>query len=255
MRAPRARAPSCRRGDSSPCERACAVGLWPTTMAAGTSSGRRLDEGEHLLGVGPVEVLVEAAARVDRPCRPSTSSAVAAVRAAGDTRATCGRGTPLEARTAARRRRRRRAARARWRRAGPAAPAPGRSPRRRAAGRSPSWRGEQPRGCGAGCVACLRRHQPRAKAACRQRTARSTSLLGDDARRPDGRGRDHVDVDLLVGQGLEHGGRDAGVRLHAHPDQRDPGHVGIGRDARRAQLVGVGLGGLHGDRQVGGGAR
>ena len=52
--------PFLSRADSRPCDRECAVGLWPTTMAASTSSGRAAQEGEHLFGVGPVEVLVEA---------------------------------------------------------------------------------------------------------------------------------------------------------------------------------------------------
>ena len=53
-------------------------------------------------------------------------------------------------------------------------------------------------------------------------------------------GGDHLDVDALVGQGGEHGLGHARVAAHAHPDDRDLGHVLVDGDVLEADL---GLGG------------
>ena len=182
--------------------------------------GQSAEAGQHLLGIGPVESRRRSGARADRsraartarPWPPCGRPATRARPGAG--------GRRFECRAEALRPTRRTAARARWRRAAPAGPAPGRSRRRPEADRPPSWRGAAATACGRPSSWC---HQPRSKAACRRADGPLDVGLGDDARGPDGRGRDHVDVDLLVGQRLEHGGGDARVRLHARPRRARPG--------------------------------
>src|SRR5690606_25558464 len=49
--------------------------------------------------------------------------------------------------------------------------------------------------------------------------------LLDHAGDADGRGGDHLDVDVVVGQDLEHLGRHPRVGLHAGTDDRDPADV------------------------------
>src|SRR5262245_35242148 len=60
--------------------------------------------------------------------------------------------------------------------------------------------------------------------------------LEDDAADPDGRGRDHLDVDARLGEGLEHGRGHAGVRLHPGPDEADPGDGVVADHGGRADL-------------------
>ncbi len=49
----RAATPFLSRGESRPCERECAVGLWPTTMAAVTPSGSARREASTSSGSAP----------------------------------------------------------------------------------------------------------------------------------------------------------------------------------------------------------
>ena len=58
-------------------------------------------------------------------------------------------------------------------------------------------------------------------------------VFGDDARDPDRRRADHLDVDALVRERLEHLGGDTRVRLHARADERDPTDVLVGAEAAR----------------------
>ena len=51
--------------------------------------------------------------------------------------------------------------------------------------------------------------------------------VAHDARDPDRRRADHLDVDSFVGERLEHLGGDAGVGLHARADERDATDLGI----------------------------
>ena len=67
---------------------------------------------------------------------------------------------------------------------------------------------------------------------CRACTDRSTSSAATTQRDADRRGRDHLDVDAVVGQRLEHRRRDARVGLHAGADQRDPADVLVVRSRR-----------------------
>ncbi len=57
-------------------------------------------------------------------------------------------------------------------------------------------------------------------------------VFGDDARDPDGRGADHLDVDAFGRQRLEHLRRDAGMRLHARADEGDASDLFVGAEAR-----------------------
>jgi hypothetical protein len=57
-----------------------------------------------------------------------------------------------------------------------------------------------------------------------------------DARDTDGRRRQDLDVDVGLGERLEHVGRDPGVRLHAGSDERHLPDVRVGLDALRADL-------------------
>ena len=85
-------------------------------------------------------------------------------------------------------------------------------------------------------------------------------VLVHDARDADRRRRDHLDVDALGGEGLEHLRRDTGVGLHARADERDAadGVVEVGTagvdldddlvdDLHRAGELVAG----HGERDVG----
>ena len=58
-------------------------------------------------------------------------------------------------------------------------------------------------------------------------------VLGDHARDPDRRRADHLDVDALGRERLEHLGGDAGMRLHARADERDAADVLVGAEAAR----------------------
>src|ERR1700722_19537453 len=59
-----------------------------------------------------------------------------------------------------------------------------------------------------------------------QRAHRALDVLArDHARDLDRRGRDHVDVDALLGEHREHARGDAGVRAHAGADDRDLAHL------------------------------
>ncbi len=75
------------------------------------------------------------------------------------------------------------------------------------------------------------------KASCSTRTASSAYLRVDHHRDLDLRGRDHLDVDAVVGERAEHLGRDAGVAAHAEPDDRHLGDVRrpCGRPRRRSR--------------------
>ena len=79
----------------------------------------------------------------------------------------------------------------------------------------------------------LRRRRPSAQGECGVQAAHGPLdvVLGHDARRPDRRGRDHVDVDPARRPVSRTWWRRSRVRLHADPDERHPGHVGVGRHA------------------------
>ena len=72
-----------------------------------------------------------------------------------------------------------------------------------------------------------------------------------DARDPDRRGRDDLDVDPGGGERLEHVGGDAGVRAHPGADQGDLRDVRVLREPGRADLLAARLEDRLGDREVG----
>src|SRR3954447_26599779 len=55
-------------------------------------------------------------------------------------------------------------------------------------------------------------------------------VVADDAADADRRRRDHVNVDALGGEDLEHLGGDARVGLHPRPDEADSGDLSVGDD-------------------------
>ena len=73
-------------------------------------------------------------------------------------------------------------------------------------------------------------------AVCSERTACLTLSPGMTHEILIGRGRDHLDVDALVAERLEHLRRDAGMRLHSRADDRDLPHRLVGRDLLDADL-------------------
>ena len=59
-----------------------------------------------------------------------------------------------------------------------------------------------------------------------KRANRKFGIIGiNQNRNLDFRGRDDINIDILGGQGLEHGLGDPGMRLHADPDDRDFGDI------------------------------
>ena len=70
-----------------------------------------------------------------------------------------------------------------------------------------------------------------------QHAHRQLGVLGvDHHRHLDLRRRDHLDVDALARQHLEHARRDAGVAAHAEPDDRHLGHRRCPTSRRRAPI-------------------
>ena len=67
------------------------------------------------------------------------------------------------------------------------------------------------------------------------RAPRARRRLLHHARDADGRRGDHLDVDVLRGERLEHLRGDAGVRLHARADERHAADAGVVVDAARAR--------------------
>src|SRR5699024_424985 len=63
-------------------------------------------------------------------------------------------------------------------------------------------------------------------------------LINDDADL-DLAGRDHVDVDVLTGEGFEHGGGNARVALHAGADDADLGKALVNGDFTAAKAAGM----------------
>ena len=68
---------------------------------------------------------------------------------------------------------------------------------------------------------------PSSNAACSARTASGTLRGADDAGDLDRGGRDHLDVDGVLAEGLEDLGGHAGMRAHARADDRDLAHLGV----------------------------
>ena len=79
---------------------------------------------------------------------------------------------------------------------------------------------------------------PSSNASCSARTASRHAVGGDHAGDLDRRGGDHLDVDLLFAEGLEHLRRDAGMAAHAGADHRDLAHLLVGDHVLEAQLAG-----------------
>src|SRR5918994_5512620 len=59
----------------------------------------------------------------------------------------------------------------------------------------------------------------------------------DDDRDADRARVDHLEVDALVGEHAEHLGRDAGLGLHARPDQRDLADLVVARQFAVAEVA------------------
>ena len=91
--------------------------------------------------------------------------------------------------------------------------------------------------------------QDSSKASCRARTASSTAA----ARIMQEIRIDEVEIISMLmpcgGQRLEGQGGDPGMRLHAGPDERDPGHVGVAVDPGRPELGDESLADLGADRR------
>src|SRR5579885_129551 len=76
-------------------------------------------------------------------------------------------------------------------------------------------------------------------------------LLGDQHADLDLRGGDHLDVDSLLGQGVEHALGDAGMAAHADADDRDLDDIGVGLQMLEFQRLVALLQDAHGPLEVG----